>query len=129
MPEFPVGNYLCSCRFGLNSENELCNHLETEHIENDISSFREHETALEKPSRLFQLLDMYIDNPEFWAHILDFQNKMQRNSKKWLRDSFISKSKSQLARLCGQKLDENRLRLFIVRIHQLLRYNRVYKQF
>ena len=73
MGVFPLGKFLCSCRFGLEANTGLCSHFKIEKLSSEVQNFRRFEERQTKPSDFFHILDAYIDDPEFWAEYLDFK--------------------------------------------------------
>ena len=65
----------------------------------------EHEMAHpgSRPSDLYQLVDAYVDDPEFWFHVTQMKEKLHLHVKPYMRQTFIEKARSQLNRLSGQR--------------------------
>ena len=56
-----------------------------------------------RPSDLYQLVDAYVDDPEFWYHVTQMKEKLHLHVKPFMRQTFIEKARSQLTRLSGQR--------------------------
>jgi hypothetical protein len=122
MPEYKIGEIICKsdCRFGLDQNFNQCTHVEQSKLRELALELANFEAEGLKESDLCQGVKIYIDDPEFWAQTLCFDQKLQRHSKFWLREAFVNCSKHQLLRLSGKELDSVHSQIFLKRIEQLL---------
>ena len=78
------------------------------------------ELKQKEKSELCKNLDIWVDDPEFWAQCCLFEEKLQRHCPKWVRNIFMEKAKSQMTRLASRKMKKSVLRkLFKARSEQL----------
>ena len=121
--QFPVYKVVCQhgCRNGLTSSNTRCKHIN----ENDISSlareFSTHESSQKQPSELFKGLELWVDDVQFWAKCLLFDEKLHRHQPEWVRRHFSILAKKQLTHLVHKKMKKNaQIDLFKERAQQIL---------
>ena len=121
--QFPVHKIICQygCRNGLTSSNTQCTHID----ENDISSlareFSSYESTQKEPSELFKGLELWVDDVQFWAKCLSFDEKLHRHQPQWVRKHFSQLAKKQLTHLVHKKIKKNaQIELFKERAHQML---------
>ena len=93
------------CRSGLEKNRIKCSHLKTDMIISLAQELTQHEMAHpgSRPSELYQLVDAYVDDPEFWFHVTQMKEKLHLHVKPYMRQTFIEKARSQLTRLSGQR--------------------------
>ena len=93
------------CRSGLEKNRIKCSHLKTDMIISLAQELTQHEMAHpgSRPSELYQLVDAYVDDPEFWFHVTQIKEKLHLHVKPYMRQTFIEKARSQLNRLSGQR--------------------------
>ena len=131
MCEFQIGDIYCKfdCRFGLTNRSfEICDHVCQTRMKELATELAEFEIDQKNPSELFKAVEIYVDDPKFWAFCLNFSSKLQRHSPVWVRNAFITSTKHQLLRLSGKYLTNSDQDLFLERIQQLLQitqYNKI----
>ena len=119
---FPVGEILCDngCRSGLiNGFSSVCGHIDRNRMTELAIDFIKFESGQKEKSELCKNLDIWVDDPEFWAQSCQFDQKLQRHCPKWIRSIFIEKAKSQMTRLVSRKMKKSARALFEKRAEQL----------
>ena len=131
MGEFRIGDILCKldCRFGLTDRDyEICDHVCDVRMKELAAELLAFEQSQKTPSELFEMVQIYVDDPKFWSFCLNFSSKLQRHSPVWVQNAFVNATKHQLLRLSGKELTKCDQQLFLQRIGQLLeitQYNRI----
>ena len=123
MEEFCLGDLFCKfdCRYGLGENDfELCSHVKPVRMKELADQLLAAEQSRERESDLFSTVQLYVDDPAFWAMCLDFKGNLQRHLPIWIRDEFVRTTKHQLLRLSGKRLKKCDQELFLERIEQLL---------
>ena len=119
---FPVGEIICDngCRSGLNTDfSSGCGHIDHDRLVELACDFMRFESRQKEKSELCNNLDIWVDDPEFWAQCCQFEQKLQRHCPKWIRTIFVQKSKSQMTRLVSRKMKKSARGLFEKRAEQL----------
>ena len=119
---FPVDEIICDygCRSGLTPSFSLtCDHIDQNRMTDLAFDFIKFESAQKEKSELCKNLDVWVDDPEFWAQCCQFDQKLQRHCPKWIRSIFIEKAKSQMIRLASRKMKKSARALFEKRAEQL----------
>ena len=119
---FPVGEIICDncCRFGLTTGfTGICGHIDHDRIVELAFDFMKFESRQKEKSELCKNLDIWVDDPEFWAQCCQFDQKLQRHCPKWIRNIFVEKTKSQMTRLVSRKMKKSARALFEKRAEQL----------
>ena len=119
---FPVGEIICDngCRFGLSPGfTSICGHIDHDRIVELAFDFIKFESSQKEKSELCKNLDIWVDDPEFWAQCCQFDQKLQRHCPKWIRNIFIEKSNSQMTRLVSRKMKKSGRALFEKRAEQI----------
>ena len=119
---FPVGEIICDngCRFGLTTGfTGICGHIDQDRMTELAFDFIKFESHQKEKSELCKNLDIWVDDPEFWAQCCQFDQKLQRHCPKWIRNIFVEKTKSQMTRLVSRKMKKSARALFEKRAEQL----------
>ena len=119
---FPVGEIICDygCRSGLTIDfSSVCGHINQKRLSELAFDFIKFESAQKEKSELCTNLDIWVDDPEFWAQCCQFDQKLQRHCPKWIRNIFVEKAKSQMTRLVSRKMKKTARALFEKRAEQL----------
>ena len=119
---FSVGDIICDsgCRAGLTSGfSSGCGHIDQNRMAELAFDFIKFESGQKEKSELCKNLDIWVDDPEFWAQCCQFDQKLQRHCPKWTRNIFIEKAKSQMTRLVSRKMKKSARALFEKRAEQL----------
>ena len=118
--EFKIHKIMCTqgCRKGLTSTNQNCTHLsDVEKLAQELSNFEFNQKA---QSDLFVQVELYVDDPQFWAACLNFTEKLQRHKPVWIQKAFVATTRKQLTHLSHRPLKKRALKLFQLRSKQLL---------
>ena len=105
-PNQKLRQLMCDvCRSGLEKNRIKCSHLKIDMIISLAQELTQHEMAHpgSRPSELYQLVDAYVDDPEFWFHVTQMKEKLHLHVKPYMRQTFIEKARCQLNRLSGQR--------------------------
>ena len=119
---FPVGEIICdnACRSGLTADfTSACGHIDQGRMVELACDFMMFESRQKEKSELCKNLDVWVDDPEFWAQCCQFEHKLQRHCPKWIRIIFVEKAKSQMTRLVSRKMKKSARGLFEKRAEQL----------
>ena len=118
---FPVSDLLCdTCEKGLNKKYRECPHVDKMQIVVLAEDFMNFEKNLKEMSELCQTLDIWIEDPRFWAQCLKLDEKLQRHAPKWVTKIFQTKCKSQMSKLASaRKISAKILEIFSKRANEL----------
>ena len=117
---FNIQKIMCSegCRNGLTVRNENCSHLKD--LEKLAAELVDFECNQKVQSDLFIQLELYVDDPQFWAACLNFNEKLQRHKPVWIQKAFLATARKQLTHLSYRPLKKTTQKLFQLRSKQLL---------
>ena len=117
--DFEIGEIICdSCRVGLDSNLRVCNHLKQEKIKKlafQLADFENSRENQNKPSELFNQVEAYVQDPEFWYHTVNLDEKLHLHARPWLRRAFLDTSRRQLLRLSGRVIKTSKMKKFFVK--------------
>ena len=128
---FAVGEIICDfgCRFGLTADfRSICDHLCHDRLVELALEFMKFESNQKEESELCHNLDLWVDDPEFWAQCCQFESKLQRHCPKWVRNIFLQKTKSQMGRLVSRKMKKSTKVVFETRAKQMEMIADAYRQ-
>ena len=103
--EFPVHKIICNhgCRNGLSSTGVECHHLSEKDNLELSDQFMAYECKQAQPSSLFEQLAIWVDDVNFWAMCLSFDQRLQLHKPKWVRKYFVALARKQLTHLTHRR--------------------------
>lgn len=121
--QFQIHKIICNdnCRNGITADKkQTCTHVTDNDFASLAAEFIAFERTQKSPSELFKALELWVDNPEFWAHCLSIEAKLHRHVPQWVRAHFLTLAQTQLRHLSHGKLRRPLADVFKRRARQLL---------